>query len=268
MLADDLQELEQVLVAQLDRFVYSKTLKALTDLHSARTPVSRSLKKLDFRIPNDYQSVKNSWKANKRKPVQQGIIFSDGSVMTASLVICEIPQLWRAGNLSPLKNVIVLLNRDNKPWAYIAEYNYCFYPNNDESPKARNLGYFRYDFHPSKMGDGNLGGHPNFHLHREFAEPQIDGEEPAGEIRLTTGLVHLSDVMSVCEQWLFPTMRKKRFVDYLKVGSFDDLAQDLTPGGSEKLIRGTYTKRQWKNFEKRKQFEAFVRNHGWNITLP
>ncbi len=260
MLADDLAELEKVIAGQLDRFLDSRTIDRLLNYHPGRSYYTARLEQLVLQIPGNAQ-VRADWKGNKNQPTQDGIVLRDGSVVTASITVREIPSNWKACNLSPLKSVITLWNRSTAPWAYISEYSYSFYPNNG-SARARALGYFRYDFHPEMLGDGDLGGHPYFHLHREFVD---DDDETEEEFRLATGLVQLSEVLSICERSLFPQEREERLVDYLANGRFDDLALDLSPRGFDHLISEHYNARQWQIFQHRTRCENFLKKRGWKL---
>lgn len=259
MLADDLAELEKVFFGQLDRFLDS--IEVLLSYRTARSRYTSKLEQLEVTIGSP--QVRASWKDDQISPEQDGIVLRDGSVVTAKLAVCEIPTNWKAGNLSPLKLVVTLLNRLEEPWAYISDYSYSFYPNNN-SEQARALGYFRYDFHPKVSGDGDIGGHPYFHLHHQFVD---DEDESGEEVRFATGLVHLSDVLSICERNLFPRERRTRLINYLSAGKLDELALDLSADGFDALIRDKYTSRQWRSFSHRTRCENFLKKHGWKLPV-
>jgi hypothetical protein len=128
----------------------------------------------------------------------------------------------------------------------------------------RLLGYFRYDFHPTMLGDGDVGGHPYFHLHREFS---ADDDETNQEARFATGLISLADVLSICEKNLFENERKERFIEYLADGRFDELALDLAPSGFDQLINEFYTPAQWKKYKHKAKCENFVKRSGWKLPV-
>jgi hypothetical protein len=259
MLADDLKELEKVIFGQLVRFLDSQTIAGIEHPSYSRTAYSAGLKQLVIQIPAN-TNVRDRWKATQVAPTPDGIILCDGSVVTTRITIREIPELWKPGNLKSLYEIITLHNRNGHCWAYISSYNYSFYPNTTQE-KASELGYFRYDFHPEMMGNGDLGGHPYFHLHHHFSDEEA---EPEDEIRFVTGLVNLSDILSMCEQKLFPDKRAGRLSEYVKQGNFDGLALDLSPSGFQHLLEEKFTPRQWRTYEHRKSCESFIKKRGWN----
>lgn len=197
------------------------------------------------------------------KPYEEGIILKDRSVITAQYIVREIDPNWKAGNLSPIESIIKLYDKNGVPWAVIAGYNFSFYPNT-ENTDTGSLGYFRYDFHPKVLGDGDLGGHPFFHLHREFDD---DDDETNEEARFPTGLVSLAEVLSICEKILNPDDREQRLASDLANGEFDKLAMDLAPSGFNYLIGQYYTKKSWQNFSHKTKFERFVNRHRWHLPV-
>ena len=263
MLADDLDELKKVLFGQLARFLDSKSIDRMLNPFTASSSYAHKLKELNFRVPSNIRAIRESWNSNQNMPIQDGIILSDGSVVTASITVREISKNWQAGNLSSLKPIISLLNRTGEPWAYVSSYSYSFYPNSS-SPQARLLGYFRYDFHPETLGDGDLGGHPYFHLHREFVGGEQEGEE---ELRFTTGLVHLSEILAICEHRLFPDQRQQRLKNYFTSGKFEELAMDLSATGFDRLISQQFSSSsKWMKFKYRNECEKFAKRKGWKLT--
>jgi hypothetical protein len=150
MLADDLAEIEKIFVAQLDRFLDSETISSLSGYNVKRSEYSNNLDEMVVQIGT--ATVRADWKRNSKKPVQDGIVLRDGSVVTALITVKEIAKNWKPENLSPIASIIKLFNRLEEPWAVISDYSFSFYPI-DSNKKARALGYFRCGFHPAVLGD-------------------------------------------------------------------------------------------------------------------
>lgn len=260
MLADDLNELEKVFASQLERFISSSSIEQLLNYHPERCDYALGLKQLVLSIGTP--EVRSRWKEDRAIPFRDGIVLSDGSVITSTITVKEIPQSWKAGNFSPVKPVVTLMNRNGEPWAIITNYSYSFYPNNSNA-MAKKLGYFRYDFHPDTQGDGDFGSHPYFHSHRDFVNANDEQNE---EIRWPTGLVHLSELLSLCERNLFPAQRLERLVRNLSNGEFDELALDLSPEGMNDLLVSHFSKTQWQKYKYRYRCMSFLKHSGW--TLP
>jgi hypothetical protein len=185
-------------------------------------------------------------------------------VLTALFIAETVPQNWEAGNWQPLKNMTSLYNDNGELWAVIREYSYNFYPNR-ASDRAKRLGYFRYDFHPQKMGDGDLGSHPYFHFHSAyFGEGTEDQDD---DIRLVTGPIGFGDILAACEQNLFPEKRQARLEEWFKQGKFEELQPDLTPDGFQQLARRLFDRHSWKSFAHGAAFKAFIQARGWKLTI-
>lgn len=244
---DNLSDLTEILQASLSRFLESPGSIRIPSVDGPRK-VSKS--SLVYRLPKEAEAKKVSegWKNDRRSIPQTGILFPDNSVMTI-LFDCKAGNI--PGNLKQVASEIAIKNTSGYNIGYIEKYCYCFYPNSLKAEEE--IGYFRYDFHIEAMGDGDLGEHSHFHLHRK-----VDGG-----LRLPTSAVTEFDkIVSCVERILAPQERKQRHERLFNGGKFEELLMDLTVDGVTQLKERMFDrKKDWNNFTMRTKYESFIANY-------
>lgn len=244
--AEDLRNLEEVLSACLGRFVEAPASIQLICTDGPRT-TGRGRDGLVFRLPDERHAkmIRESWDEDRRTLPYSGIVFPEGSVLTV-LFDCKsgsVPNI-----LKPVADEIAIFNSAGNRIGYIEKYSYSFYPNSRKADEE--IGYFRFDFHVDAMGEGDLGDHSHFHLHRT-----VDGG-----FRLPTGPVTEFDkIVSSLERVLAPEERERRHQRWFRAGKFKGLLMDLTAEGIRNL-KGTLYPRtsQWNQFAFRQRYEEFI----------
>jgi hypothetical protein len=236
------------LKSQLDRFVRGGSVTVLGDAQpqSRRISLSGGARQdcFEYSLPKEAISkqIRTAWAEDRRSMPRSGVIFPDGSILTV-LFIAKGPPFSKI--LSPVMDDVGMSNV-NGLIGYVEKYSYCFYPN---SKRADGIGYFRYDFHPDSMGNGDLGEHKYFHFHRELEE----------SYRHATGaLLDFSEVVSGLEKVLAGEQRDKRLTKIFKKGQFSELLMDLTVQGVADLRDRLFDGPEWRSFPHKKAYESFL----------
>lgn len=218
--APDLDCLAKTLESMLDRF---KRSASIVFFDCAPAAVSKEGKGrnardvINFALPkaNMATAIRQAWESDRRNIPRSGIVFPDNSIMTVLFVCKSLPM---PKQLSTIEKDIEISGSDG-PVGYVDKYSYCFYPN---SKLADEIGYFRYDYHFDKMGDGDLGEHTYFHFHRRSD----------GGFRHATGpMFEFDKLVSGIETILAPKQRAERLKRDFLAGEFRKLLFDLTVEG-------------------------------------
>lgn len=233
----------------LDRFVTGHSITLLGE-HFDNKPVGKGSAKRDslrYSIPKSdtTKRIRECFADDRRSMPKEGIIFPDGSVLT---ILFEAKGLPFEKLLSPVMHHIAISDPDEKKMiGYVEKYSYCFYPN---SKLADTIGYFRYDFHAEKMGDGDLGDHSYFHFHRQLDEC----------FRHATGpILDFGEVVSGLERILAPKEREARLQKTFEAGEYLALTMDLTLEGIQKLREKIYPAKS--AFKNKGKFDAFLEGY-------
>lgn len=241
-----MDKLKQTIESLLVRFLDSGSISLVEP--SCRLERKKTPNKLILSIPNQDRSkeIRNAWENDRREVPRSGIVFPDGSIMTVLFQCSELPI---PKPLEPIRNQIIFV-RDERAFAFVERYSYCFYPN---SEAAEYIGYFRYDFHSESMGEGDLGDHTYFHMHHRQVEKGF---------RLATGpLLEFDKIVSGIEKALSPKERKKRLWALFKAGKFEELLMDLTIDGVVRMAETLMDNREWKEFQYQERYQEFVERH-------
>lgn len=189
--------------------------------------------------------VRENWESDRRTMPLTGVLFPDDSLVTI-LFDCKVGPV--PNSLKPVAHEIAIKDGDDQTIGYVEKYSYCFYPNSRKAEEQ--IGYFRYDFHMDAMGDGDLGEHSHFHLHRA-----VDSG-----FRMPTGpVIEFDKVISGVESVLAPQQRAARHARWFRSGRFQALLMDLTVAGIEKLKENCFPRaRDWNQFQSRLQYNQFI----------
>jgi hypothetical protein len=169
----------------------------------------------------------------------------------------------------------ILQDANRQPYGYISEYSYSFYPDM-KSQQAKQIGYFRFDFHPQVMGNGDTGDHPYFHLHalstgedlEELETDSIEHETAQRQsMRFPSGLILPDMIVSSLEARLAPRIREKRIAKAIDEFNWHYLTLDLTPIALKERIVQKHGQREWKRQLHTESALVAMRRAGWNMSL-
>jgi len=289
-LAGHLEGFLTQLIATLARFVATGSVIICAEFPSGQN--LRSISELNIALPDhdSYGQLRQCWKAGAFDQIpKKGLLILDedlgtaNSIMTLKFVCKPLSGEQPLPYTNDLSSAI-LRDGNDTPYGYISEYSYSFYPDIN-SEKAKAIGYMRYDFHPSTMGDGDLGAHPYCHFHggltgEELEEIELD--ESKGivqrqhgllktEFRLPTGIIMPEAFLTVLESALSPKARRLRIENALssleQERSWYYLMMDLTPSGVKQIGLQYYTVPKWNQLLSLEACKLAMAKNGWRKDL-
>jgi len=234
----------------LDRFITADSIFVQGETLNVQ-PVRKNKQTQDaliYSIPSSdiTKLIRECWTDDRRSIPRQGIIFPDGSIMTVLFVAKRMPF---EKLLAPVSHHTGVHDQHGQLMGFVEKYSYCFYPN---SKVADQIGYFRYDFHAEKMGDGDLGEHNYFHFHRQLEDSYRHATGP---------ILDFGEIVSGLEKVLAPKQRRERLKKAFNTGEFDALIMDLTLEGIEALRETLYPSKSFKDFRHKKKYDDFLENY-------
>jgi len=224
----------------LDRFITGHSITVIGEKYDNKPTGKGSSRRdsLKYSIPNSdtTKSIRECFADDRRSMPNEGVIFPDGSVLT---ILFEAKGLPFEKLLTPVMHHIAISDTSGKMIGYVEKYSY--------SKLADTVGYFRYDFHAEKMGDGDLGEHTYFHFHRQLDEC----------FRHATGpILDYGEIVSGLEKILAPKQREMRLKKTFEAGDFSALTMDLTLEGIQKLSEKLHPPKT--SFKNKSKFDAFL----------